>query len=84
MTPTPPADLSAATWRKSTKSAGGSSNCVEIAHLPGLIAIRDSKNPHGGTLMVSQVIFEHITDRLKHGFLQHLSADDRLSFGNPR
>lgn len=38
-------DLSAATWRKSSASAG-EGNCVEIADLPnGAIAVRDSKNP---------------------------------------
>ncbi|MEU5437242.1 DUF397 domain-containing protein [Streptomyces sp. NPDC020719] len=39
-------DLSAATWRKSSHSAG-EGNCVEITDLPGGgIAVRDSKNPH--------------------------------------
>jgi hypothetical protein len=38
-------DLSAATWRKSTASAG-EGNCVEITDLPGGIAVRDSKSTH--------------------------------------
>ncbi|MFI0966661.1 DUF397 domain-containing protein [Streptomyces sp. NPDC021080] len=38
-------DLSAATWRKASASAG-ENNCVEIAELPGGgRAVRDSKNP---------------------------------------
>jgi hypothetical protein len=65
MTPVPPADLSYVTWRRSTRSAGGGSNCVEIARLPGLIAIRDSKNPYGGMLMVGSAAFQQLTDRLK-------------------
>jgi Domain of unknown function (DUF397) len=67
MTPIPPADLSSATWRKSTRSAGGGSNCIEIAHLSGLIAIRDSKNSHGAMLIFSPAAFQHLADRLKSG-----------------
>jgi Domain of unknown function (DUF397) len=47
-------DLSCAEWRKSSCS-GQDGNCVEVArNLPGLVAIRDSKAPDGGKLMVSQ------------------------------
>jgi hypothetical protein len=41
-------DLSKAQWVKSTRSGsnGGSGSCVEVArNLPGIIAVRDSKNP---------------------------------------
>lgn len=39
------ADLTTATWRKSTFT-GNNGQCVEIAQLPGgAIAIRDSKSP---------------------------------------
>ncbi|MCE7002135.1 DUF397 domain-containing protein [Kibdelosporangium philippinense] len=37
-------DLSAATWRKSSRS-GSQSDCVEVAMTENLEAIRDSKNP---------------------------------------
>ncbi|MEV6255833.1 DUF397 domain-containing protein [Nocardia sp. NPDC051929] len=44
-------DLSGARWFKSTRSSAGS-DCVEIAHLDGgRVAVRDSKNPHGGALV---------------------------------
>jgi hypothetical protein len=69
MNPTASADLSAGVWRKSTRSAGGGSNCVQIAHLSGFIAIRDSKNPHGATLILGCAAFQHLTDRLKHDTL---------------
>ena len=44
-------DLSRANWRKSQRS-GSSGNCVEVAdNLPGVIAVRDSKNPDGPALI---------------------------------
>jgi hypothetical protein len=47
-------DLSRAEWRKSSYS-GQSGNCVELArNLPGLVAVRDSKEPDGARLVVSR------------------------------
>jgi hypothetical protein len=47
-------DLSRAEWRKSSYS-GQSGNCVEVArNLPGLVAVRDSKEPDGAKLELSQ------------------------------
>jgi hypothetical protein len=38
-------------WRKSSYS-GNSGNCVEVAgNLPGIVAVRDSKNPDGPKLI---------------------------------
>lgn len=46
-------DLTRALWRKSTRS-NGSGACVEVArNLPGIVAIRDSKNPQGPALIVA-------------------------------
>jgi Domain of unknown function (DUF397) len=67
MIPTPPADQFAAIWRKSTRSAGGSSNCVEVARLPNLVAIRDSKDPEGGMLVIDRAVFQHLLNDLRHG-----------------
>jgi hypothetical protein len=45
-------DLSQAIWRKSTFSNGNGGDCVEIAtNLPGIIAMRDSKDPDGPRLV---------------------------------
>lgn len=45
-------DLSQAAWRKSSHSGGNGGNCVEVAgNLPGIIAVRDSKNPNGPALV---------------------------------
>lgn len=47
-------DLFGAVWRKSTRSGGNGGNCVEVAdNLPGLVALRDSKDPAGGTLVTT-------------------------------
>jgi hypothetical protein len=47
-------DLSCAEWRKSSYSSQ-SGNCVEVArNLPGLVAVRDSKDPDVGLLAVSR------------------------------
>ena len=47
-------DLSRAEWRKSSYSSQ-SGNCVEVArNLPGLVAIRDSKETDGAKLVLSQ------------------------------
>lgn len=46
-------DLAGAVWRKSSYS-GTSGNCVEVAtNLPGIVAIRDSRDPEGAKLVVS-------------------------------
>ena len=40
-------------WRKSSYS-GGQGNCVEVAaNRPGVVAVRDSKDPAGPVLCVS-------------------------------
>ncbi|MFG1697240.1 DUF397 domain-containing protein [Nonomuraea sp. NPDC049309] len=44
-------DLSKAIWVKSSLSGGGN-NCVEVArNLPGVVAVRDSKDPQGPALV---------------------------------
>ncbi|MEV5767050.1 DUF397 domain-containing protein [Micromonospora sp. NPDC052213] len=44
-------DLTGAVWRKSTRSGGNGGNCVEVAtNLPGIVAVRDSKDHTGPVL----------------------------------
>jgi hypothetical protein len=48
-------ELSRARWRKSSYS-NAQANCVEVAtNLPGVVAVRDSKQPDGPKLVVSVV-----------------------------
>ncbi|GGO19141.1 DUF397 domain-containing protein [Microbispora rosea subsp. aerata] len=45
-------DLSQAVWKKSSRSGDSGGNCVEVArNLPGVIAVRDSKDPDGPKLL---------------------------------
>ncbi|MDG4779640.1 DUF397 domain-containing protein [Micromonospora sp. WMMD961] len=50
MTPTITAALAVAAWRKSSRS-GDEGACVEVAALPRLVAVRDSKDPAGPALL---------------------------------
>ncbi|MFL6122318.1 DUF397 domain-containing protein [Actinophytocola sp.] len=44
-------DLAQAVWRKSSRS-GSANECVEVAFGAGVTALRDSKNPDGGVLIL--------------------------------
>jgi hypothetical protein len=58
-------DLSRAEWRKSSFS-GASQNCVEVArNLPGIVAIRDSKNPQGPALVITRARWAAFMDAVK-------------------
>jgi hypothetical protein len=47
-------DLTRAEWRKSSRSNSNGGDCVEVArNLPGIVAVRDSKNPDGPILTVT-------------------------------
>lgn len=60
------ADLSRAVWHKSTRSNGSGGNCVEVArNLPGIVAVRDSKNPDGPALIISRDEWAGFTARLR-------------------
>ncbi len=60
-------DLSSAKWRKSSWSSGDGGTCVEVAsNLPGVVAVRDSKNPDGPALV--------FTPTQWHAFLRGMKA----------
>ncbi|MEU4577603.1 DUF397 domain-containing protein [Nonomuraea sp. NPDC023979] len=65
-------DLSNAEFRKSSYSGSGN-NCVEVAtNLPGVVAVRDSKDPQGGVLVLSPAAFRDLTARIKNGDFDNL------------
>jgi len=57
------------TWHKSSRSSGGGNNCVEVAVVPGSVAIRDSKNPRGPVHIISPEAFRDLLTRIKRGEL---------------
>ena len=59
--------LSTAPWRRSSYSGGGGQNCVEVAVIPGSVAIRDSKDPSGPVHVLSAAAFRDLVSRIKHG-----------------
>jgi hypothetical protein len=60
-------DLSRADWHKSSYSSQDG-NCVEVAcNLPGVVAIRDSKNPDGPKLIVSLDEWRTLVDGVRQG-----------------
>ncbi|SFK23098.1 protein of unknown function [Streptosporangium canum] len=61
-------DLSAAIWRKSSRSSGNGGQCVEVAaNLPGVIAVRDSKNPDGPKLFFTPAEWGAFVSGVKTG-----------------
>jgi hypothetical protein len=61
-------DLTSAIWRKSSYSGNNGGNCVEVArNLPGVVAVRDSKDPDGPVLLVSPAGWRAFTAGVKSG-----------------
>ncbi len=68
-------DLSQASWRKASLSAhnGG---CVEVAaNLPGVMAIRDSKRPEKGALVVGRAAFARFLADVRSGRYDAVDVD---------
>ncbi|MET8051720.1 DUF397 domain-containing protein [Streptosporangium sp. NPDC005286] len=61
-------DLSAAIWRKSSRSSDNGGQCVEVAaNLPGVVAIRDSKDPNGPKLLLTPAEWGTFVHGIKTG-----------------
>jgi hypothetical protein len=60
-------DLTRATWFKSTRSGPGTDACVEVAFVDDAIAVRDSKNPAGGTLLFTTAEWDAFVAGAKDG-----------------
>jgi hypothetical protein len=60
-------DLRRAEWRTSAYS-GGNGSCVEVAsNLPGIVAVRDSKDREGPKLAVSRPAWSALVAGIKRG-----------------
>jgi Domain of unknown function (DUF397) len=61
-------DLTGARWRKSSFSGTNGGDCVEVAgNLPGVIALRDSKDPDGPVLAFTPAEWRAFTAGVKAG-----------------
>lgn len=48
----PEHDLTAAMWRKSSYSGASGGDCLEVTDIhPGIVPVRDSKNPDGPKIL---------------------------------
>ena len=60
------ADLTGSNWRKSSYSSANGGNCVEVAAGgPGVVAVRDSKDPDGPALIFSPADWSAFISSLK-------------------
>lgn len=65
-----PTGTTTVAWRTSTRSGGGGTNCVELGPLrdsSARIAVRDSKDRDGGTLVVGAEQWEGFLGEVKRG-----------------
>lgn len=67
-------DLKGAVWRKSSRSSDTGGQCVEVAgSLPGIVAIRDSKDPNGPALLFSTYEWRMFVADIKAGRFDSLA-----------
>ncbi|MFJ6770367.1 DUF397 domain-containing protein [Kitasatospora sp. NPDC091257] len=60
--------LDAASWRKSSYSGTNGGNCVEVAPgFPGLVPVRDSKDPHGPALVFPAAAWDSFITAVREG-----------------
>ena len=59
-------DVSRAAWQKSSYSGSNGGQCVEVArNLPGVVAVRDSKDPDGPSLIVTAGEWQAFLDGMR-------------------
>ncbi|MEH1099353.1 DUF397 domain-containing protein [Micromonospora sp. CPCC 205561] len=57
--------LTGARWRKSSRSSTNGGTCVEVAdNLPGVVGVRDSKDPAGPALVFTPTAWRAFVSRL--------------------
>ncbi|TYB48069.1 DUF397 domain-containing protein [Actinomadura chibensis] len=59
-------DLSELVWRKALRSTAEGDNCIEVAGASSIVAFRDSKDPNGPKLVISNSDFRDLATILKN------------------
>jgi hypothetical protein len=59
--------LDGTTWRKSSRSGSSGGECVEVAPLDGMRAVRDSKDPGGDVLALGRGAWAAMVAQIKRG-----------------
>jgi hypothetical protein len=61
-------DLTSAEWQKSSYSGNNGGQCVEVArNLPGVVAVRDSKNPAEAALLLTHGQWQSFLNKAREG-----------------
>ncbi|TDB87076.1 DUF397 domain-containing protein [Actinomadura sp. KC216] len=58
-------DVTRVVWRKSSYTGPNGGDCVELASVPDMVAVRDSKDPHGPKLLVTRRAFAALLSDIK-------------------
>ncbi|MFD0685319.1 DUF397 domain-containing protein [Actinomadura fibrosa] len=58
-------ELAQAAWHKAPQSTSNGGECVEVAEISDIIAIRDSKDPDGGVLLLTPEGFRGLTQNIR-------------------
>ncbi|GLZ05181.1 hypothetical protein Acsp03_26470 [Actinomadura sp. NBRC 104412] len=60
-------ELGKVVWRKASRSHEDGDQCVEVASIAHVVAVRDSKDPKGPKRVLSRQNFSRLADVLKRG-----------------
>ena len=52
-------------WRKATYSSGNGGNCIEVAAVGRIVAVRDSKDPDGPRLAFATPTWKAFAGKIK-------------------
>nr|WP_030172927.1 DUF397 domain-containing protein [Spirillospora albida] len=60
-------DLSSAKWRKSARSDSSGGDCVEVAGVGSVVAVRDSRDPDGSRIVLVRDAFIALARDIRSG-----------------
>ncbi|MGW2307022.1 DUF397 domain-containing protein [Actinomadura luteofluorescens] len=59
-------DLSIAVWRKAARSSNNGGDCVEVARVGEVVAVRDGKDPDGPKLLLTPQALRRLSVAIKN------------------